>query len=55
MCEILSLFFLGPKASGESLKAGECHPGGEGEREPAEPAARRLQQRELLPEQPGAY
>lgn len=39
----------GPKASGESFQASERHPGGEGERELAEPAAGRLQQGELLP------
>lgn len=44
----------GPEACGEGFKACECHPGGEGECEPAEPAAAGLQQGEQLPEQPGA-
>uniref|UniRef100_A0A3B3WYB5 VHS domain-containing protein n=1 Tax=Poecilia mexicana TaxID=48701 RepID=A0A3B3WYB5_9TELE len=37
----------GSEASGESLQASERHPGGEGEREPAEPAAGGLQPGEL--------
>ncbi len=52
---VLLLFLSGPKACGEGIKACECHPGGEGERKPAEPAAGGLQQGELLPEQPGAH
>lgn len=52
--KILSLFFIGSKARGEGIEASERHPGGEGECQPAQPAAARLQQRELLPEQPGA-
>lgn len=47
--------FSGSKACGEGIKEGERHPGGEGECQPAEPAAGGLQQRELLPEQPGAH
>lgn len=47
--------FPGPKARGKGIKAGERHPGGEGECQPAEPAAGGLQQGELLPEQPGAH
>lgn len=47
--------FPGPKARGEGIEEGECHPGGEGECQPAEPAAGGLQQGEQLPEQPGAH
>lgn len=47
--------FPGSKACGEGIEASERHPGGEGERQPAEPAAGGLQQGELLPEQPGAH
>lgn len=42
-CVISPNVSLGPKTSGESVEASECHPGGEGEREPAEPAAGGLQ------------
>lgn len=47
--------FEGPKACRESIKASERHTGGEGECQPAEPAAGGLQQGELLHKQPGAH
>lgn len=53
--KILSLYFVGSKARGEGFKASERHPGSEGECQPAQPTAGGLQQRELLPEQPGAH
>lgn len=42
-CVISPNVSLGPKTSGESVEASECYPGGEGERQPAEPAAGGLQ------------
>lgn len=41
----------GPEASGEGVQAGQRHPGGEGERDPADPAPAGLRQRGCRPEQ----